>query len=193
MKTTGIMIKNLRTSLNLSQEKLAEELGINIKSIQRYETDKHKPDVYTLVKLATYFDVSTDYLLGLLPVEESCKEESSKVFNNGSYNIFYKRYLDCKQNHNVDETTEYYWIYEKNGIMGGQTEWIGYTDETQTLETRKLRPIIATRAIESCTLMYGTPIIINEEEDVLVFRLFGGHAIVKKEICERYLPEFLIL
>jgi hypothetical protein len=33
--------------------------------------------------------------------------------------------------------------------------------------------------------------LLNEEEDAIVFRIFGGHAIVKQDICKRYLPEFL--
>lgn len=46
-------------------------------------------------------------------------------------------------------------------------------------------------AIEECTQMYGRPMLLNEKEDAVVFRIFGGHAIVMKEICECYLPEFL--
>jgi hypothetical protein len=37
----------------------------------------------------------------------------------------------------------------------------------------------------------GKPMILNSEEDVVIFLIFGGQAIVKKEICEKYLPWFL--
>lgn len=192
MKTQGQRIKDLRNSLNLSQGTLAEELGVSIKSIQRYETDKSKPDSYALVKLATYFDVSTDYLLGLLAFEGDLKAESNKIFHDGKNNMFYKRYLKCKRSTTVDESSEYYWIHsEENNVIGGQTEWIGWSDETRTLEVRRLRPVIPMKAIEACTKMYGRPMLLNDEDDVIVFRLFGGQAIVRKEICERYLPEFL--
>lgn len=192
MKTQGQKLKELRTSLALSQETLAEQLGISIKSIQRYETDKFKPDTYTLVKLATYFDVSSDYLLGLLTFEGDLKEESNRIFQNGKYNAFYSRYLQCKRSNAVDETSEYYWIHsEENSMIGGQTKWVGWVDETYTLEVRILRSVIPMRAIEACTQAHGRPMLLNEEEDVIAFRMFGGHAIVRKEICERYLPEFL--
>ncbi|MEG6585415.1 helix-turn-helix domain-containing protein [Dendrosporobacter sp. 1207_IL3150] len=192
MKTQGQKLKELRISLSLSQEKLAEELGVSIKSIQRYETDKSKPDTYTLVKLATYFDVSSDYLLGLLAFEGDLKEESNKIFLNGKYNKIYSRYLQCKRSIAVDENSEYYWVQsEENSVIGGQTEWVGWLDEMRTLEVRRLRPVIPLRAIEACIQAHSRPMLLNEEEDVIVFRMFGGHAIVRKEICERYLPEFL--
>lgn len=192
MKTQGQKIKELRTSLNMSQETLADELGISIKSIQRYETDKSKPDTYTLVKLATYFDVSADYILGLLAFEGELREESNKILQDGKYNKFYNRYLKCKKSTTIDESSEYYWIYsEENEIIGGQTSWSGWLDETRTLEVRKLRPVIAMKAIEACTKAHGRPMLLNDEEDVVVFRMFGGHAIVRKEVCECFLPEFL--
>jgi transcriptional regulator with XRE-family HTH domain len=191
MKTLGQRLKELRASLDLSQEILSEQLGISIKSIQRYESNRSQPDTYTLVKLATYFDVSTDYLLGLLPYDQELNEERGKLSRNRGHNPFYIRYLACKKDNAVDESSEYYWIqYDEEGMVGGQTAWVGWLDEARTIEIRRLRPVIPMKAIEACTRVYGRPMLLNNEEDVIVFRLFGGHAIVKKEICERYLPEF---
>ena len=59
----GDRLKELRLVAGLSQEKLANQLQITVKSIQRYESG-YRPDTYALVKLATYFNVTTDYLLG---------------------------------------------------------------------------------------------------------------------------------
>ena len=33
--------------------------------------------------------------------------------------------------------------------------------------------------------------VLNSEDDALIFKVFGGQAIVKKEICELYLQEYL--
>lgn len=191
MKTQGQKLKDLRVSLALSQENLAEQLGISIKSIQRYETDKSKPDTYTLVKIATYFDVSTDYLLGLLPYEDELKEKPNKIFRDGKYNALYSHYLKCIRSTAVDEDSEYYWIRSENGMIGGQTMWVGYADEMCTLEVRRLRGVLPIKALEICTQICGRPMLLNEAADVIAFRIYGGHAIVKKAICERYLPEFL--
>ncbi|SHK15181.1 helix-turn-helix domain-containing protein [Desulforamulus aeronauticus] len=190
--TLGKKIKELRNALGLSQEILAEQIEISLKSIQRYESDKSRPDTYALVKLATYFDVSTDYLLGLLAIKEDLKEKSNKVLQNGKYNELYSWYLRCKNNIEVDQSAVYYWIhFGDDGMIGGQTEWVGWADEDYKIEIRRLRPVIPVKAIEGCTKVFGRPLLINEEKDVVVFRLFGGHAIVKQEICERFLPEFL--
>lgn len=66
MRTSmGERIKRLRKAAGLSQQKLADELGISIKSIQRYEKNANEPSRYVTKLIATYFAVSTDYLLGV--------------------------------------------------------------------------------------------------------------------------------
>lgn len=193
INTFGNRVKELRLAVGLSQNALAEILGINTKSIHRYETNK-LPDTYSLVKLATYFDVSTDFLLGLMSYTEEIEELAKKRYDKGHYNEYYSNYLECK-NKLPNETEEYYWInsYIKEGerIIGGQTYWVGWINEKKKIEKRKLRLVNAINAIDSCTHIYGKPMILNEEKDVIIFLLFGGEAIVKKEICEKYLPEFL--
>ncbi len=60
----GKRLKELRKSYGLTQEKLADALGISRVNYTRYETDKARPDYETLILLADFFDVTTDYLLG---------------------------------------------------------------------------------------------------------------------------------
>lgn len=57
-------LKELRKTRNISQQKLAMDLNINQNSISRYETGEREADYATLIRLADYFDVSLDYLLG---------------------------------------------------------------------------------------------------------------------------------
>lgn len=57
-------LKKLRQSRNLSQQKLAEEFHISQQSIWKYENGISEPDIYTLMRLANYFNVSVDYLVG---------------------------------------------------------------------------------------------------------------------------------
>lgn len=64
METLGYKIKSKRKSKKLTQQKIAEKLNINRVTYQGYETDKHKPDIDTLSKLADILETSTDYLLG---------------------------------------------------------------------------------------------------------------------------------
>ena len=57
-------LKELRRARNLSQLKLAMDLNMNQNSISRYETGEREADYETLIRLAEYFGVSVDYLLG---------------------------------------------------------------------------------------------------------------------------------
>lgn len=56
--------KELRQQRNLTQEEIAEEFYLNKSSISRYERGQQMPEIELLRKLAAYFDVSVDYLLG---------------------------------------------------------------------------------------------------------------------------------
>ena len=57
-------IKHLRQSKELNQVQLAEKLGVKKQSVSNWENDNIMPSVDMLVKIADFFDVSTDYLLG---------------------------------------------------------------------------------------------------------------------------------
>ncbi|NLP13696.1 MAG: helix-turn-helix transcriptional regulator [Clostridium sp.] len=58
------MLKQLREENKLSQKDIANFLGITRQAVASYELAKREPDYDVLKKLADYFDVSIDYLLG---------------------------------------------------------------------------------------------------------------------------------
>lgn len=57
-------LKELRKEKGLSQMALADMLGLTQQAIGKWERDKSTPDYETLRKIAQYFHVTTDYLLG---------------------------------------------------------------------------------------------------------------------------------
>lgn len=59
----GDILKELREDKGLTQEDLATLMNIGRTSITSYETNSSQPSIETLIKLADYFNVSTDYLL----------------------------------------------------------------------------------------------------------------------------------
>jgi transcriptional regulator with XRE-family HTH domain len=61
----GCRIRELRNELEVGQNKLAADLQISNASVSYWETGKQEPSASALFKLAQYFDVSIDYLLGL--------------------------------------------------------------------------------------------------------------------------------
>lgn len=58
------LLKTLRVEKGLSQARLAKVLGITQDSISLWENGKRFPDTQYITKLADFFGVSTDYLLG---------------------------------------------------------------------------------------------------------------------------------
>lgn len=61
----GERIKNLRMNKNLSQVDLAKCLCVTKQSVSNWENENIMPSIEMLIKIANYFSVSTDYLLGL--------------------------------------------------------------------------------------------------------------------------------
>lgn len=57
--------KELREDTGLSQQKLADKLGLSSSGIARWELGQSEPGSQALMIYAKYFGVSTDYLLGL--------------------------------------------------------------------------------------------------------------------------------
>lgn len=60
----GQIIAKLRKERNYCQKQLAAKLNLSISTISNYENGVHFPDYITLCKIADYFGVTTDYLLG---------------------------------------------------------------------------------------------------------------------------------
>lgn len=94
--TLGERIKELRLKKDLSQDELAKILSMkNRSSIANWEADRISPDNETIKKIASFFDVSVDFLMGqeLSPVQERVykiigdsgdltPEEWQKIFDN---------------------------------------------------------------------------------------------------------------
>ena len=89
------IFKRLRNSCGLTQAEMAEKLGISRSTIGMYETGAREPDFETLEKIADFFDVDIDYLLGrtdkttVLPetvghyyINDETREIAQEVFEN---------------------------------------------------------------------------------------------------------------
>ncbi|MBQ7579902.1 MAG: helix-turn-helix transcriptional regulator [Clostridia bacterium] len=57
-------IRDLREDRDLRQKDVANAIGVDQRSLSNYETGKTIPDAETVIALADFFHVSTDYLLG---------------------------------------------------------------------------------------------------------------------------------
>lgn len=64
MATFTDRLQALKTEQSLLQKDIAQAAGISLRTYQRYESGERLPDTDVLSRLADYFNVSTDYLLG---------------------------------------------------------------------------------------------------------------------------------
>lgn len=59
----GIKIKNARIQANLTQEQVAEALGVSRQTISNWENGKTYPDIISVIKMSDLYDISLDHLL----------------------------------------------------------------------------------------------------------------------------------
>ena len=59
-----MILRKIRKEKGISQLKLALDLNTSQNTISRYETGEREPGIHELIKIADYFDISVDYLLG---------------------------------------------------------------------------------------------------------------------------------
>lgn len=57
-------LKSLRVQNGVTQKAIADGIGVNPASLQRFEYGELKPKLDTVVRLADFFNVSLDYLVG---------------------------------------------------------------------------------------------------------------------------------
>lgn len=60
----GERLQELRKQKKITRDELAKALKLSYSAIAKYETNVRKPDQDTLKKIADFFDVTVDYLLG---------------------------------------------------------------------------------------------------------------------------------
>lgn len=89
------ILKSLRVQQKKTQQDVADFLGITRQGYAKYENDLGEPDNSTLTKLADYFEVSTDYLLGRTDTPDLTPQEQDEAdfqafANNPELSVFYK-------------------------------------------------------------------------------------------------------
>ena len=108
-------ILQLRKALGLSQEQLAEQVGVSRQSISKWETGQSTPELEKVVELSRIFGISTDELLGNLSQKQ---EDSSPVNHVNDYvraNLL-RRFFTLG------------WITALIGILALVVEWISLYD-----------------------------------------------------------------
>lgn len=69
MNHISLRIADLRKQAKVTQQELADSIGVSFQTVSKWETRINMPDITVLPLLADYFQVSTDQLLGLKPLD----------------------------------------------------------------------------------------------------------------------------
>ena len=99
-QTLGKRIMENRKRLGLTQDALAEKLGVTAQAVSKWENDQSCPDITTLPKLADIFGISTDALLG---------RDTQPVYE--------AEVVDRKDDDSKKGTWEFYWDSGKKGSI----------------------------------------------------------------------------
>lgn len=75
----GERLQELRKDKGVSQAELAALLGVSHYTVSSYECNRSDPDDKIKIKIAEYFDISVDYLLGLINEPYSYKRSESVI------------------------------------------------------------------------------------------------------------------
>ena len=67
----GERLRELRIAKDLTQAQVADGINCTPAAYNRYETGERQPPIDALTKLADYFGVSLDYLVGRAPIRDS--------------------------------------------------------------------------------------------------------------------------
>ena len=60
---TGTFLKELRKEKNITQEQLAEEMGVSRRTVSRWETGSNMPDMDTLIDISDFYEVDLREIL----------------------------------------------------------------------------------------------------------------------------------
>ena len=77
--TLSEKLQNLRRAAGLSQEALAEQLGVTRQAVSKWETGEGKPDIDNLLPLAKLLHTTVDYLLDDSAEEPNAQEPQSQT------------------------------------------------------------------------------------------------------------------
>ena len=104
----GARLENLLEEQNISQKQLSRELHIAPSTLNGYLRRDREPDFTTLIKLARYFHVSTDYLLGVTNLRNPAVSADFYNDEEGDLVSIYRALNPKEQNYLLQQAHIYY-------------------------------------------------------------------------------------
>ena len=103
----GEFLANLRKERGFYQKEVAAYLNVTVATISNYEKGVHAPDLDTLVKLADFYDVSTDYLLQRTQCKPSIRTLNKRLSSNYTISDIINTTLQL-DGRNINALLDYY-------------------------------------------------------------------------------------
>ena len=97
----GEELANLRTSYDMTQEELAEKIGVSRQAVTKWEASESVPELPKLIQLADFFGISLDKLVGREPLlydivkakVEALSVNCRRAYDGDDISPFINRYL----------------------------------------------------------------------------------------------------
>lgn len=138
MNHIGQRIRELRRKNDLTQEKMADYLGVTYQSVSKWECGTTYPDLAMIVPIARLLHVTADELLGM----DAPENDERKAYFDGEYFQFWKK--DHEEDLEIarQAVAEYpgdcrylYWLASNEWYVGYSVKYIGTATEKELLES----------------------------------------------------------
>ena len=193
----GSMIKKLRLERNMTQEQLAECLGVSTNAVSQWERDVTAPDISNIPLLANIFEVSADILFGI-DIAKSKKaaeieqfvEKETELHSLGKTNARIELCREMRKKYPNDETVLYYLMRALQNADGNADEVIDLGErliDSRNAEYRygAIRTLCFTyledKNDRKKALEYAE--MVTEQEDLRLYVLEGEELV---EHCQAY-------
>lgn len=105
----GNKLRELRMEKKMLQKEMADILNVSCGTISNYEKNVHFPDGHTLCKIADYFGVSIDYLMGRTSLRHSLEILNQEISDGYPLSQLVNKIvaLDIQQQRELRQYTEY--------------------------------------------------------------------------------------
>ena len=153
MLKLGENLKKFRLQRELTQEQLADILGVSAQAVSRWENGTTYPDITLLPVIASYFEITLDELMGMdsFKSEEQLKELLGQLEANGSKGLIYENILllrDAVRTHPAN--------YELQFRLVNQLAFCEYKDgrglsEEEKISFNREAAEIGNRILSHCT------------------------------------------
>lgn len=135
----GENLKKFRLQRELTQEQLADVLGVSAQAVSRWENGTTYPDITLLPTIVSYFEITLDELMGMenWRSEEQLKELLGQLEENGSKGLIYENILLLR-----DAVKTYPTNYELQFRLVNQLAFCEYKDGGDCPKKKKSASIV---------------------------------------------------